>query len=152
MAHVKIWTDGACSGNPGPTGWAYKLEAWESEADKPFATKTGSGYMPDGTNNIGELVAVIEALEALKQPGLDVTVYSDSKYVIDGITSWIHGWKQRDWKNSKKKTVSNKDLWIRLDLLVSQHNVSWQWVKGHSGDSNNELVDQLAVNEYLSRM
>lgn len=152
MAHVKIWTDGACSGNPGPTGWAYKLEVWESDSSMPFAEKTGAGYIQFGTNNIGELTAVIEALKALKVFGTTVTVYSDSKYVINGITSWIHDWKKRGWKNSKKKPVLNKDLWVQLDLLASQHDITWKWVKAHNGDPNNELVDQLAVKQYADRM
>ncbi len=152
MAHVKIWTDGGCSGNPGPTGWAYKLEAYESDSTTPFATKLDSGYLAQGTNNIGELLAAINALAALKVPGTQVTLYSDSKYVINGITSWIHGWKQKGWKNSKKKPVLNKDLWIQLDLLNQQHDVTWEWVKGHSGDPNNEIVDQLAVQAYQEHM
>lgn len=136
MAGVEIWTDGACSGNPGPGGWGVLLKSGDAE-------KELYGGEPDTTNNRMELQAAIEALSALKRR-CDVTLNTDSRYVMDGITSWIHGWKSRGWKTSAKKPVLNEDLWRQLDDLNEKHNVTWQWVKGHDGDPGNERADELA--------
>lgn len=129
---VRIWTDGSCLGNPGPGGWGALLTFGEHEREL-------SGGEAATTNNRMELMAAIEALASLKRP-CRVELWSDSKYVIDGITSWIHGWKKRGWKK-----VKNRDLWERLDEARAPHDIEWKWVKGHSGDANNERVDQLAV-------
>lgn len=129
---MRIWTDGSCLGNPGPGGWGALLTFGEHEREL-------SGGAADTTNNRMELMAAIEALESLKRP-CRVELWSDSKYVIDGITSWIHGWRKRGWKK-----VKNRDLWERLDEARGPHDIEWRWVKGHSGDENNERVDRLAV-------
>jgi len=129
---VRIWTDGSCLGNPGPGGWGALLTFGEHEREL-------SGGEDDTTNNRMELMAAIGALESLKRP-CQVELWSDSKYVIDGITSWIHGWRKRGWKK-----VKNRDLWERLDEARGPHDIEWRWVKGHSGDENNERVDRLAV-------
>jgi ribonuclease HI len=129
---VRIWTDGSCLGNPGPGGWGALLTFGEHEREL-------SGGEADTTNNRMELMAAIGALESLKRP-CEVELWSDSKYVIDGITSWIHGWRKRGWKK-----VKNRDLWERLDEARAPHGIEWRWVKGHSGDENNERVDRLAV-------
>jgi ribonuclease HI len=129
---VKIWTDGSCLGNPGPGGWAALLVYGKHEREL-------SGGDPATTNNRMELMAAIQALETLKRPCV-VDLVSDSKYVLDGITRWIVGWKKRRWKK-----VKNRDLWERLDEARERHDVSWLWVRGHSGDANNERVDKLAV-------
>ncbi len=134
---VEIFTDGACSGNPGPGGWGAILRY--KGVDKEI-----SGGKKDTTNNQMEMKAVIEALNSLTS-ACDVIVYSDSKYVIDGSTKWLSGWKAKGWKNSAKQAVKNKGLWIELDEAIQKHNVSWQWVKGHSGHPENERADQLAV-------
>lgn len=136
---IEIYTDGACLGNPGPGGWGAILLYKEHQ-------KQLSGSEPDTTNNRMEITAVIQALKALKG-NPQITIYTDSKYVIDGITSWIKGWKQNNWRNSNRKPVKNTDLWQELDDLVSIHQIKWVWVKGHSGDHYNELVDDLARNE-----
>ena len=136
MKHVSIFTDGACKGNPGPGGWGVLLRMGEHE-------KELSGGEADTTNNRMEMTAVIEGLNALIEP-CAVEVYSDSKYVIDGITKWVHGWKKRGWVNASKKPVRNADLWHDLIEAVDRHEVSWNWVKGHSGHAENERVDQLA--------
>ncbi len=133
---VEIYTDGACSGNPGPGGWGALLRYNGHE-------KELSGSEAHTTNNRMELLAVIFALEALSQP-CEVRVYSDSKYVCDGITRWLPGWRQRGWKTANRKPVKNVDLWQRLDSLAGGHSVQWLWVKGHSGHPENERVDQLA--------
>lgn len=129
---MRIWTDGSCLGNPGPGGWGALLTFGEHEREL-------SGGEDDTTNNRMELMAAIGALESLKRP-CQVELWSDSKYVIDGITSWIHGWRKRGWKK-----VKNRDLWERLDEARGPHDIEWRWVKGHSGDENNERVDRLAV-------
>jgi ribonuclease HI len=136
MAEVEIWTDGACSGNPGPGGWGALLKFGDR-------TREINGGEADTTNNRMEMMAAIEALSALKRD-CEVTLHTDSRYVMDGITNWIHGWKKRGWKTAAKKPVLNEDLWRQLDDLNRQHRVTWQWVKGHDGDPGNERADQLA--------
>jgi ribonuclease HI len=136
MKKVQIFTDGACKGNPGPGGWAALLRNGVNE-------KEMHGGEPETTNNRMELTAVIEALRALKEP-CEVELYSDSKYVIDGITQWIHGWKKRGWKNASKDPVKNQDLWQMLDQEASRHKISWHWVRGHDGHYENERVDDIA--------
>jgi ribonuclease HI len=133
---VEIYTDGACRGNPGPGGWGVLLISGERR-------KRLHGGEPDTTNNRMELTAVIEALNALKGKR-KVTLHTDSKYVLDGINSWIDGWKSRGWKTAAKKPVKNQDLWEALDTAREQHVVSWKWVKGHAGDPGNEEADDLA--------
>ncbi|MBD5405735.1 ribonuclease HI [bacterium] len=133
---VIIYTDGACSGNPGNGGWGALLISGEKRREIYGGEK-------DTTNNQMELTAVIEALKLLKYK-CDVDVWTDSQYVKNGISDWIIGWKKNGWKNSQKKPVKNKDLWVKLDELSSFHNVSWHWVKGHNGHIENERVDELA--------
>lgn len=137
MKQVEIYTDGACSGNPGPGGWGAILVY----GDKVKEMSDGCAHT---TNNQMEMLACIKALRALKER-CDVVLTTDSKYVKDGITSWIVGWKKRNWKNAKGQPVKNKDLWLQLDELVTKHNVRWKWVKGHSGHPMNERADQLAT-------
>jgi ribonuclease HI len=136
MSTVDIWTDGACSGNPGPGGWGAILVAGEHR-------KEILGGEKDTTNNRMELLAAISALEALKKP-CRVTMHVDSQYVRQGITGWIHGWKRNGWKTADKKPVKNAELWIRLEEAASRHTIDWQWVKGHAGDPMNERADELA--------
>ncbi len=136
---VELFTDGACSGNPGPGGWGAILRFKGSE-------KELSGGEADTTNNRMEMTAVIEGLSALKRP-CDVKVFSDSQYVIKGMTEWLVQWKARGWKTADKKPVKNEDLWKRLDELCAKHQVSWEWVKGHAGHPENERVDALARTE-----
>lgn len=131
-----LYTDGACSGNPGPGGWGALLIHGTNE-------KELSGGVPATTNNRMEMQAVIEGLKALKRD-CDVTIYTDSKYVLQGLTEWMPGWKKRGWKTADNKPVKNMDLWQELDMLCASHRVKWQWVKGHNGDVNNERVDALA--------
>ena len=133
---VEIFTDGACSGNPGPGGWAALLRYNGTEREL-------SGGESQTTNNRMELMAAIRALETLTRP-VKVRVYTDSQYVRDGITSWLQRWKVRGWKTADKKPVKNADLWQRLDALRALHAVEWRWVKGHSGDLGNERADALA--------
>ncbi|HYE70043.1 MAG TPA: ribonuclease HI [Aquabacterium sp.] len=133
---VVIYTDGACKGNPGPGGWGAWLRWGEHE-------KELFGGEPSTTNNRMELTAVIEALSVLKRP-TPVAVYTDSEYVKNGITTWIKGWKNRGWRTADNKPVKNQELWQRLDALVAQHQVSWHWVRGHTGDPGNERADELA--------
>ena len=135
--HVIVHTDGACSGNPGPGGWGAILTYGEHE-------KELKGGEPHTTNNRMDLMAAIAALEALKKPST-VELHTDSKYVHDGISKWIHGWKRNGWKTADKKPVKNMDLWQRLDGAVQRHEVHWRWVKGHAGHEMNERADQLAV-------
>ena len=135
--HVIIYTDGACSGNPGPGGWGAILSFGGTE-------KELKGGEPHTTNNRMELMAAISALEALKKP-CTVDLHTDSKYVQDGISKWIHGWKRNSWKTADKKPVKNMDLWQRLEVAIKQHDVRWHWVKGHVGHEMNERADQLAV-------
>ena len=133
---VDIFTDGACRGNPGPGGWAALLRYGDTE-------KMFSGAEEQTTNNRMELMAAIEGLEQLKKP-MDVVLTTDSQYVKDGITKWIGGWKRKGWITSQKKPVKNVDLWKRLDAAVANHSVEWKWVKGHSGHTENEMVDRAA--------
>jgi ribonuclease HI len=133
---VEIFTDGACRGNPGPGGWGVLLRFQGKE-------KTLHGGELETTNNRMELMAAIIGLESLKEP-CSVTLTTDSKYVMHGITEWIENWKKRGWKTAARKPVKNEDLWRRLDQACKQHEIDWQWVKGHSGHRENELVDALA--------
>ncbi len=135
-ADVTIHTDGACRGNPGPGGWGAIL-------DSGTTRKTLHGGEAHTTNNRMELTAVIRALTALKRP-CHITLYSDSKYVLQGITEWMPNWKSRGWKTAAKKPVLNLDLWQALDAEVARHTIDWQWVKGHSGNAGNDAADQLA--------
>lgn len=139
MTRVELYTDGACSGNPGPGGWGSILRFNGVE-------KELSGGERDSTNNRMELMAVIQGLEALKKPS-PVDVYTDSKYVADGATQWLEGWKKRGWKNAGKEPVKNSTLWKRLDDLLKQHEVKFYWVKGHAGHPENERCDALARGE-----
>jgi ribonuclease HI len=136
MKEVIIYTDGACRGNPGPGGWGalIKFESIEKEI---------FGGQKDTTNNQMELSAAIEGLVFLKEP-CSVELFTDSKYVMDGITQWIANWKKNNWRTAAKKDVKNKELWQKLDQLISYHQVQWHWVKGHSGDIGNETADLLA--------
>ena len=133
---IHIWTDGACSGNPGPGGWGAVLRYRERE-------KELSGAEAATTNNRMELMAAIQALTALKRES-KVQLHTDSKYVMDGVTKWIHGWKKNGWKTADKKAVKNEDLWRRLDAANARHEVTWKWVKGHSDDVMNDRADALA--------
>lgn len=133
---VVIYTDGACKGNPGRGGWGAWLRSGPHEREL-----WGGASMT--TNNRMELTAVIEALSSLKRPS-EVVIHTDSEYVRNGITTWIHGWKSRGWKTADRKPVKNIDLWQRLDALREQHRVDWRWVKGHAGDPGNERADALA--------
>ena len=136
MTEVVIYTDGACSGNPGPGGWGVVLRSWDSE-------KEMYGSDPQTTNNRMELTAAIKALEALRRP-TTVSLHTDSRYVLDGITKWIAGWQRNGWKTAARKPVKNEDLWRRLIEAMRPHDVSWVWVKGHAGDPGNERADELA--------
>lgn len=141
MTALFAYTDGACSGNPGPGGWGALLIARDGEAvvkERPL-----SGGEANTTNNRMELLAAINALEALERPSA-ITVVTDSTYVKNGVTSWIHGWKQNGWKTAAKKPVKNDDLWKRLDEAQDRHDVIWEWVKGHAGHPENERADELA--------
>lgn len=133
---VHAFTDGACSGNPGPGGWGAVLRYGDHEREL-------FGGEPQTTNNRMELMAAISALEALTRR-CEVIVTTDSTYVLKGITEWVPGWKQRGWKTASKQPVKNVDLWQRLDDAVSRHDVSWEWVKGHAGHPENERADELA--------
>ena len=134
--HVTVWTDGACSGNPGPGGWGAILVAERHE-------KELSGGEAVTTNNRMELMAAISALEALKKPSL-VDIHTDSQYLRGGITGWIKGWKRNGWRTADKKPVKNVELWQELDQELARHSVRWVWVKGHAGDPGNERADALA--------
>jgi ribonuclease HI len=136
MARVEIYTDGACSGNPGPGGWGALLRYGDAE-------KEIWGGEAATTNNRMELMGAIKALEALTRRST-VDLYTDSRYVRDGITGWIHNWKRNGWRTAGKKPVKNAELWQELDALIQQHDVSWHWVKGHAGHPENERADELA--------
>jgi ribonuclease HI len=143
---VEIYTDGACRGNPGPGGWGVSLRYNGTRKDM-------HGGELQTTNNRMELMAAITGLEALKRP-CKVKLYTDSKYVLDGITSWMDAWKKRGWKTANKKPVKNIELWQRLDAATDNHDINWIWVKGHSGDEGNERADELAnmaIDELLAR-
>ena len=148
MNKIVIYTDGACKGNPGPGGWGALLRAADGAEKELF------GGERDTTNNRMEMMAVIEALSALKRP-CHVILFVDSQYVLKGMTEWLHGWKAKGWRTAAKQPVKNVDLWQRLDALVHQgeHRIEWQWVKGHAGDPGNERADALANRgvEQLSR-
>ena len=135
------YTDGACSGNPGPGGWGVLLQAFsDSKVVKERELSNGERLT---TNNKMELRAAIAALEILDRTS-EITIITDSKYVMNGIQTWLAGWKKNNWKTASKKPVKNEELWKRLDLLCGQHEVNWKWVKGHAGDIGNERVDKLA--------
>jgi len=135
------YTDGACSGNPGPGGWGVLLQALsDGKVVKERELSEGEELT---TNNKMELMAAIAALEILDRSS-EITIFTDSKYVMNGIQTWLSGWKKNNWKTSSKKPVKNDDLWKRLDLLCQQHEVDWKWVKGHAGNIGNERVDELA--------
>ncbi|SIR03757.1 RNase HI [Aromatoleum tolulyticum] len=136
MEEVEIFTDGACSGNPGPGGWGAILRSGPHE-------KEIWGGEPQTTNNRMELLAVIRALETLKRP-VAARVHTDSQYVQKGISEWIHGWKKRGWKTASREPVKNEDLWRALDEAASRHKVAWIWVRGHAGHAENERADELA--------
>jgi len=133
---ISIYTDGACKGNPGEGGWGAILEY-------KGTIKEISGYSNNTTNNIMELTAVIKALEALKG-SCQIILTTDSQYVKNGITDWIHNWKKNGWKTANKKPVKNKELWILLDTVTQKHSIQWEWIKGHSGHPQNERADELA--------
>jgi ribonuclease HI len=136
LPHVSIFTDGACTGNPGPGGWGALLRFGRHEREL-------SGAEADTTNNRMELTAAVEALKALTRP-CRVDFYTDSTYLKRGITEWIAGWKRRDWKTAGKKAVKNQDLWRALDEAIKPHQIEWHWVRGHAGHRQNEQVDRLA--------
>ncbi|MDX8410652.1 MAG: ribonuclease HI [Mariprofundaceae bacterium] len=133
---VDAFTDGACSGNPGPGGWGVLLRFNGKE-------KELYGGEADTTNQRMEMAAAIGALKALNKP-CHITIHSDSKYVVQGMREWIHGWKKNNWKNASKKPVANQDLWLELDHEAARHQVQWQWIKGHAGHPENERADELA--------
>ena len=141
MADLFAFTDGACSGNPGPGGWGVLLLAREGGA--VIKERTLQGGEADTTNNRMELMAAISALEALTKPS-DLTIVTDSAYVKNGVTEWIHGWKRKNWRTAAGSPVKNVDLWQRLDAAQSRHNVTWTWIKGHAGHAENERADELA--------
>ena len=140
---VTIYTDGACRGNPGPGGWGVRLEYGDQ-------VKELYGAEVETTNNRMELTAAVEGLKALKRK-CDVILRTDSTYVMQGVTKWIHGWKSNGWKTSNRKPVRNQDLWQLLDAEAARHQIDWQWVKGHSGDPGNERADALA-NQAIDEM
>ncbi|MBV8472893.1 MAG: ribonuclease HI, partial [Hyphomicrobiales bacterium] len=135
-AEVTIWTDGACSGNPGPGGWGAILRYGDRE-------KELCGGEAQTTNNRMELMAAISALEALSRP-CRVELHTDSQYLRGGVTGWIHNWKRNGWRTADKKPVKNDDLWRRLDVAATRHDIDWRWVKGHAGHEMNERADELA--------
>lgn len=141
MADLHAWTDGACSGNPGPGGWGVLMRAMDGGAT--VKERELSGGEADTTNNRMELMAAISALEALTRPTA-ITITTDSAYVKNGVTSWIHGWKRNGWRTSDRKPVKNADLWQRLDAARDRHQVTWKWIKGHAGHAENERADELA--------
>jgi ribonuclease HI len=141
---VKIITDGACSGNPGPGGWAAILRFNEHKREL-------YGFSPHTTNNRMELTAAIEGLRAIKEP-CEVEVVTDSEYLKNGITTWIHNWKQRNWTTSTKKPVVNQDLWMDLDEQVARHQTTWSWTKGHASHADNNRADELATRAARERI
>ncbi len=143
LPKVLITTDGACKGNPGPGGWAAILQ-WNG------TEKLLTGAERQTTNNRMEMTAALRALEAMKKPA-DITLQTDSRYLMDGMLKWIHGWKKNGWRNSSKAPVKNADLWMDLDRAAKQHRIRWEWVKGHSGHPLNERADLLA-NEAIASL
>ena len=141
MPKLFAYTDGACSGNPGPGGWGVLLIA--RDGDSVLKTRELQGGEADTTNNRMELLAAIEALNALERAS-EITVVTDSAYVKNGVTGWIHGWKRNGWKTANKKPVKNVDLWQALDAAQTRHQVTWEWIKGHAGHEENERADELA--------
>ncbi len=141
MPDLYAYTDGACSGNPGPGGWGVLLRAMEG--DRIVRERELNGGEAQTTNNRMELMAAISALEALKKPS-KLTIVTDSNYVKDGITKWIHGWKKNGWRNAAKKPVKNAELWQRLDAATHRHDITWEWIRGHTGHPENERADELA--------
>ena len=141
MTKLIAYTDGACSGNPGPGGWGVVMQAKDGEA--VIKQRELCGGLADTTNNQMELMAAITALETLERASA-VTIVTDSTYVKNGVTSWIFGWKKNGWKTAAKKPVKNVDFWKRLDQAQARHDVTWEWVKGHAGHPENELADELA--------
>ena len=144
VTELFAFTDGACSGNPGPGGWGVVLQA--KRDSKVVRERTLSGGEAETTNNRMELTAAIVALETLERAAA-ITIVTDSVYLRDGITKWIHGWKRNGWRTAAKKPVKNDDLWQRLDTAQAGHEVTWEWVKGHAGHEENERADQLAREE-----
>jgi ribonuclease HI len=142
MKHVEVFTDGACKGNPGPGGWGVLLRMGRHE-------KELSGGDPETTNNRMEMTAVIKALNALIEP-CEVKIHTDSRYVIDGMTKWIDGWRRKGWVNASRQPVRNADLWHDLIEASARHTVHWEWVRGHSGHTENERVDKLASDAALA--
>jgi len=136
LKKVELHTDGSALGNPGKGGWGFILIFGKHE-------KEGSGSVKHATNNQMELMAVIKGLEAIKEP-CEIKLFSDSKYVLDGLEKWIHGWKAKGWKTANRKDVKNKEMWMELDEMRSKHKIDFNWVKGHNGDPLNERVDKLA--------
>ena len=134
---IKVYTDGACKGNPGPGGWGVYIQSNENE-------KELYGGNPETTNNQMEMQAALEALKHLKDKDEVIELYTDSNYLRQGITEWIHKWKKNNWKTAAKKPVANRDLWIEISDLNEKMNVQWNWVKGHAGDPGNERADELA--------
>ncbi|TPE63968.1 ribonuclease HI [Sandaracinobacter neustonicus] len=143
LPHIRITTDGACKGNPGPGGWAAILQ-WNG------TEKLLTGAERQTTNNRMEMTAALKALEAMKRPA-EIILVTDSKYLLEGITKWIHGWKRNGWRNASREPVKNADLWQALDAATRPHSIQWQWVKGHSGDPMNERADALA-NQAIASM
>jgi ribonuclease HI len=141
---LKIYTDGGCSGNPGPGGWAYIMVLKTFQGEEIIAQ--GKGAAENTTNNRMELTAVIESLRALgAKDGIPykAVIYTDSQYVQKGITEWIKAWKRNNWKTSDKKPVKNKDLWMELDSLAREFSITWEWIRGHAGNQYNELCDTM---------
>lgn len=141
MVDLVAHTDGACSGNPGPGGWGVLLEA--KDGDRVVKSRELQGGEADTTNNRMELMAAIMALETLERAS-EITIVTDSAYVKNGVTGWIHGWKRNGWKTASKKPVKNVELWQRLDEAQARHSVTWKWIKGHAGHAENEKADELA--------
>ncbi|MEN8685098.1 ribonuclease HI [Marivita sp.] len=141
MPELYAYTDGACSGNPGPGGWGVLLQA--KDGDAVVKERSLSGGEANTTNNRMELLAAIHALETLARPS-SLTIVTDSAYVKNGVTGWIHGWKRNGWKTANRKPVKNVELWQRLDEAQHRHEVAWEWVKGHAGHPENERADELA--------
>ncbi|EDZ44560.1 RNase H [Rhodobacteraceae bacterium HTCC2083] len=141
MAKLLAYTDGACSGNPGPGGWGVLMRAMDGDEIVKHRELSGGAELT--TNNQMELMAAISALEVLERAS-ELTIITDSTYVKNGVTGWIHGWKKNGWKTSAKKPVKNVELWQRLDAAQARHQVTWEWVKGHAGHPENERADELA--------